>query len=135
VYLCCIWIYIFLKENGRILRTHDDTVTLPWTEQNRARMKHGTQPAGCLRRCHAALCACTCTCGRTRRRTSRSAQSCAGPRVGRSWQQRCELRRMAGFLGDGEVAGARGMLTEAFQGQRSVGSGCLPEQALHVKGS
>jgi len=42
---------------------------------------------------------------------------------------------MAGFLGDGEVVGVRGMLTEAFQGQRSVGSGCLPEQALHGKGS
>ena len=42
MYLCCISIYIFLKENRHILRTHDDTVTLPWTEQNRARTKHGT---------------------------------------------------------------------------------------------
>ena len=100
----------FLMENRRMLRTHDDTVTLPWTEQNSAR-----------------------SCGRTR--FARLALPCPGPRVRRSWRQRCELQRMAGFLGDGEVVGVRGMLTEAFQGQRSVGSGYLPEQGLHGKGS
>jgi hypothetical protein len=29
VYLCCIWIYIFVKENGRILHRHDNTLTSP----------------------------------------------------------------------------------------------------------
>ena len=37
---CVFMLYFdlyFLMENRRILRTHDDTVTLPWTEQNSAR--------------------------------------------------------------------------------------------------
>jgi hypothetical protein len=46
VYLFCIWIYIFLKENRRILCRHDDMVTSPCLQ----RTEHARHTASCLRR-------------------------------------------------------------------------------------